>query len=359
MKYIVRVLFVVSLSALLSAPALAQVAVPPPPKPADSGPSLAATMQFIQDRMNNQGSVGYIETRSNLSAETFRKYYVISGVVADASACTLQTTETYLIRIEVDADNTYIEGGKPVTGDDLLRRYVYTKIIHLRDVESIRVESKQDAINRDNAENAHPEITVSVVPAVYSLGLVASKQVFTYHASYTVGKQPAKERDVPTKELDFSFRDEETANRLAKAFTHAIELCGGGDKDLFAPTAQEKDEMERTRQQQAEQDRQQAQQLAAQKAQQQAVQQQAQQQADQQQAQQQAIADCQQQCRSTYNSCESDAKAQTNTAVVKGVLGVLFKSQSTVGDATNDANGAQDAINACNDSYSSCTAACQ
>jgi hypothetical protein len=29
------------------------------------------------------------------------------------------------------------------------------------------------------------------------------------------------------------FADEDTANRVAKAMIHAVELCGGGDKDPF------------------------------------------------------------------------------------------------------------------------------
>ncbi len=30
--------------------------------------------------------------------------------------------------------------------------------------------------------------------------------------------------------MTWSFRDEETANRVAKAMVHAAELCGGGRK---------------------------------------------------------------------------------------------------------------------------------
>jgi len=32
-------------------------AVPPPPKPADEGPSLEVTMKFIQDKLNDIGPV--------------------------------------------------------------------------------------------------------------------------------------------------------------------------------------------------------------------------------------------------------------------------------------------------------------
>ena len=31
----------------------------------------------------------------------------------------------------------------------------------------------------------------------------------------------------------FPFTNADLANRVAKAITHAVELCGGGNKDLF------------------------------------------------------------------------------------------------------------------------------
>ena len=210
-----------------------QQPVAPPPKPADSGPSLAVTLQFIQDRMNDQGTVGFVSTRSDLSAETFRNFYTISDVVADPSACTLQKVETTKIKIEVADGNTYNEGGKPVTGNDLFRVSKETSTIHLRAVDSIRVESLQDRNNQGMAEAARPEVSVTVVPRIYTLTLVSSKPVFKFHVSFTKGAEAPVETD-PSGKLDtLNFRDEETANKLAKAFTHAVELCGGGNKDPF------------------------------------------------------------------------------------------------------------------------------
>jgi hypothetical protein len=100
------------------------------------------------------------------------------------------------------------------------------------------------------------------------------------------------------------------------------------------------------------------QQIQQQQAQQQA-QQTAQQTAVDAAAHQQAIADCQQQCNSVWQSCRSDAKRQSNTAVVKGVMGALFKNAGMVSDATSDAGSADDAQSACDDANTSCTAACQ
>jgi hypothetical protein len=345
MKNSLRVVFVVSLAALLNASALAQRAVPPPPKPADSGPSLEDTMKFVQDRMNNQGSVGYVSNRSNLPGVTFRNYYTISGVVVDPSACTLQTTETTVETLEVPPGSINKENGKPYNVDDYSSRRVEMTTIHLREIESLRVESMQDMGNRSWVEAAHPEVTVTVTPAVYYLTLIASKPVFAFHLTYTIGKQPAKEVDNSAKEDHLSFRDEETADRMAKALTHAVELCGGGDKDLFAPTAQEVSAMERARQQQA--------QLQAQQAQQQIPQQ------AQENAQQQAVADCQQQCSADYDACKSAAKSQMKTGVAMGFLGKLLKTTSVADSVTDIASNATDSFSACDDANTTCTAACQ
>jgi len=40
-------------------------AVPPPPKPTDDGPSREVSMKFIQDKMNDDGTVGYVITGSD------------------------------------------------------------------------------------------------------------------------------------------------------------------------------------------------------------------------------------------------------------------------------------------------------
>jgi hypothetical protein len=37
----------------------------------------------------------------------------------------------------------------------------------------------------------------------------------------------------PVKEARVYFREEDAAQRMAKAMVHAVELCGGGDKDPF------------------------------------------------------------------------------------------------------------------------------
>jgi hypothetical protein len=208
--------------------------VPPPPKPKDDGPNLEDTMKFIQDKMNEQDSVGYASTKSDLAGVTFREFYKISSVVADAVTCSLKTVETTDTRIDDTPPlHTYFEDGQQVEGDNLSRRTVSKTTIRLKDVERIRVEHLQDVWNRHSAEAAHPEITFAIAPPVYSLTLVASKPVFLFHTTFTRGNEAPKGVDSSSKTDMLHFRDEEMANRVAKAFVHAVELCGGGRKDPF------------------------------------------------------------------------------------------------------------------------------
>jgi hypothetical protein len=218
-----RTVVVIAMAVLMSCTLLAQTKeVPPPPKPGDDGPGLEATMRFIQEKLNGQGAIGFVFTRGDIPATIFRTSYRISDAVADGAACSLHTVETTDIKIEVTAGENYSE------------QSVDTGAISFKDVENLRVEPGTDATNRDFAQNAHPEIGTTFTPNVFYLTLVASKPVFTYHIVRTKGKEPAwtSERP-PSKEFHLIFGDEEIAKRLAKAITHAVELCGGGNQDPF------------------------------------------------------------------------------------------------------------------------------
>ena len=64
----------------------------PAPDPADSGPSLAVTMQLLQDKLNVQGKMNWT-THYHDSADNTNWIYQFtfeaSKVVADAAACTI------------------------------------------------------------------------------------------------------------------------------------------------------------------------------------------------------------------------------------------------------------------------------
>jgi hypothetical protein len=203
-----------------------QQPVAPPPKPADSGPSLEVTIKFIQEKMNSQGQVGYIYAKSDTPAVRTPMHYEVSSVLADHKPCSLSATETTLGTVEF-ADGT------PLTDGDVPTRILETKTVSFKDVEKITVESVQDRGNRGFTEQARPEVTVTVTPPIFYLVLSASKAVFSSHKTVTYGMQPVESGDYKLKEQFFEFRDEDTANRVAKAMVHAVELCGGGNKDPF------------------------------------------------------------------------------------------------------------------------------
>lgn len=174
----------------VAAPAAAPVAVS-----AASGPSLAESMQFVQDKLNGLGKVAwgdFCQDTSNGSTWTDTLTSEIGNVVADQSQC----------RISFHRKAT--NGGKTYTDED--------SVFSLRDVQEIVVKPYEKAETEWSAKNGHPNIiTVSASPSVTAL-IVRSSQ----------GGE-----DV------FRFTDATLADRVAKALNHAVELCGGGSKDKF------------------------------------------------------------------------------------------------------------------------------
>lgn len=173
-----------------------------------------ATMKFIQDKMNDQRPV-FTEMSSNLNPMSSRSYSLLSDVVADVSTCTLHVKHK-------------------VTAPDGAWENIETSTIPFKDVDSIAVESAQDMANRQAAENGHPEVSVSYKHDEYLLSLNgAKKDAFSFHRVSTNGKEPPQSTDSTGSLVNLSFRDQQTADRIAKAMTHAVELCGGGNKDPF------------------------------------------------------------------------------------------------------------------------------
>jgi hypothetical protein len=218
----------------LAVVAWGQQSTPPPAQPADSGPTLAATMQFIQEKLSEQGQIGWAQTQSNQPGFTKRILVLVSDVMADPAACTLYGTGTVETKIDLPKGRSLKPGGS-VTEDDLHIRIVETDTVPFKQIEKVTVEKLQDVQNQGFAEAAHPDITVTVSPTIFYVKLWASNAVFSVHTSTTKGNQSPVEKDTTSKTNGSSFRDEDTANRVAKAMTHAMVLCGGGvtKKNLF------------------------------------------------------------------------------------------------------------------------------
>jgi hypothetical protein len=209
-----------------------QQSAPPPPKPTESGPTLAATMQFIQQKLSEQGQFGWAGTMSNQPGMTLRYIFNVADVMADPAACTLYTTGTFDQTIDLPRGKVLKPG---FTADDLRTHTVETDTTSFKQVEKVSVEKYQDVQNQAFAEASHPEITATVTPPVFVVKLWASNAVFSAHTSTTKGKQAPVEKDATSKTGGIVIRDEETANKVAKAMVHAMELCGGGvtKKEIF------------------------------------------------------------------------------------------------------------------------------
>ena len=218
----------------LAIAAWAQQSAPTPAKPTDSGPSLPATMQFIQEKLSEQGQVGWAETMSNRPGWTIRELVSLTDVMADPAACTLYASETLDQTTELPKGRVPKPGG-PLTVDDLHTRILETDTISLKQVEKVTVEKEQDVENQAEAETAHPDVALTVTPPTFYVKLSGSSAVMSSHFSSTQGKHEPVEKDVTEKMTGFVFRDEDTANHLAKAMIHAMELCGGGvtKKEIF------------------------------------------------------------------------------------------------------------------------------
>jgi hypothetical protein len=200
-----------------------------PAKPADNGPTLAETMIFIQEKLTEQGQVGWAEIRSNQPGFTFRNIFVLTDVMADPAACTFYGTSTLDSTTDLPKGRVVKPGGA-FTADDLHTHTVTTSSTPLKQIEKITVEKLQDVRNEAFAEAAHPDITVTVTPPVFFVKMSASNAVLSAHTSTTQGNRTPVEKDVTIKTGGIPVRDEETANKVAKAMNHAMELCGGGPK---------------------------------------------------------------------------------------------------------------------------------
>jgi len=99
------------------------------------------------------------------------------------------------------------------------------------DPKDLPLKKLQDIKSQSLARSAHPEVTVTVAPPVfYSVALPASGAIFSADTSTTKGDHTRVEKDVTNKTNGLTFRDEDTANRVAKAMIHAMELCVGVTK---------------------------------------------------------------------------------------------------------------------------------
>jgi hypothetical protein len=176
--------------ALSSDPAaISQQSTPPALNQANSGPSLAVTMQFIQEKLSQQGKINfaiYIHDNASGSDSVGQGAYEISNVVSHPESCTISFHTNLWQASGIDSS------------------------VPFRDVQDIVILPVEQVWKEIDNKAGHTARTYKSDPPVFVL---RARLRFA--------------------NIDFIFTDEDLANRVAKATVHAVELCGGGSKDPF------------------------------------------------------------------------------------------------------------------------------
>jgi hypothetical protein len=196
----------------------------PPPKPADNGPTLADTMKFIQDKMNNQGRIQYDEIgEKGNPGESWGEQ--ISGVIADPSSCTFKANTNPRSPFNGPAVSR-VTGRNILLPEDGYR----TAFAPFKDITVISVQSAVEwyrAIGKTWVADVRPPVFVLTIKA--EEGSFKTNWILSDNYVKTIGKRWAREyQEESVATLSFVIRDEDLANRIAKAMVHAVELCGGG-----------------------------------------------------------------------------------------------------------------------------------
>ena len=196
MKSLLRVMLVTSSTVLLYGQrAIPQQPVAPPPKPADSSPSLAVTMQFIQGKLGDIGKVNYVAFyQDTADGSKFSHTFTVevSNLAADQSQCRI----SFHWKATTD--------GATSSDSDVW--------FSLSNVQDVVVRPLAQHTTEGLARAGRPNlINTSTNPPLTAL-LVR----FPHH-------EPG----------EFLFAEVDLADRLARAIRHAVELCGGGRSEPF------------------------------------------------------------------------------------------------------------------------------
>jgi hypothetical protein len=191
-----RFLTTACVAVLVVSAALAQEkkSVPPPPKAEDNGPSLEDTMKFIQDKLNDIGAVNwavYIHDNDGGNDWIVKRKETISNVVADPAACRVRFHEKHEFNAQTEGD-----------GDSWF---------DLKDVGDIEVMTYEQRKKEMDTAAGHTTWTYKADPPLFVVKVNRKDKLYS----------------------EFFFYREDLANRVAKAMTHAVELCGGGNEEPF------------------------------------------------------------------------------------------------------------------------------
>jgi hypothetical protein len=258
---------------------LAQESVPPPPQPvadqapapppqavnppAANGPSLEATLKFIQDKVNQQGKIVYVETvTDSVTGESVGENHPaaaadpvrlvsfegqsakpaqrgFAGGVGGGSSLQ-RSAETQVVAVDPIGALSFQEDGSDMEVRragfgiivPMMADWTKTWSVYFKNIERLEVISATDYKHR-----LKPAMAYQDDPPYFELvvHLAAGKSVQRHIQKIPSGKHGrSADSDDSIQEFALHFRDEDTAGRAAKAMIHAIELCGGGSQpDLF------------------------------------------------------------------------------------------------------------------------------
>jgi hypothetical protein len=150
-------------------------------------------MKFIQDKINAVGKVNYAAYWHNNADNTggTNQFSVeVTNLVANPSDCRV----SYHFKSLIDGKTS-----PPFDRDAWFS---------LREVQDLIVRTGEQYQKKVNTDGGYPAIEAKIDPPIFVLGA----------------------RKSGSGESQFMFRDEDMANRVAKALVHAVELCGGGGK---------------------------------------------------------------------------------------------------------------------------------
>ena len=186
------------------------VGMPPGAPQAAGGPSLADTMKYIEGKLNSIAAVAYTAYPADgsesfvMGGGQYRYHYT-----TDASACTVTG--------EMQVDATKITQVIPLHNVSKIEAGTVTSFSQspgwrfVPDLPELRLSSGTLSIE---TTSSHPDTSVKKDKHHTEVPMVSTK---------TTGKVWA-----------VVFDDADAADRTAKAFLHAVELCGGGNsKELF------------------------------------------------------------------------------------------------------------------------------
>jgi hypothetical protein len=176
---------------------------PPPPKTADDGPSLEVTMKFIQGKLNGVGPIGFSLLLQRADGTTqacaFQSHHTVLSV--DIKQCTI----TY--RTESSGAISFGKDGVSCA-DPSSSLSSYDNTVSLAEVQDISVGPVEQNF-------VHP-LDGTPVPA--------TADPPTFYLRLNRPYKPHRGR------VQFTVQNATLADRVAKAMTHAVELCAGGSQ---------------------------------------------------------------------------------------------------------------------------------